>query len=242
MGGKIKDFLGTWFVVLLLNQLVFFGACFNLYCILSALPHTALITFVLLFFLKDDEKESTPDSEIDDDSIQGVKPANKTSQNPLKAKGDAYEKYIGRKLEDKGELVIYNGFIKGYEDKGVDIISVCHKTDTINLIQCKNWTQKSMLLNDVREVYAKLSKYDFDFFTLSPTEINSYLEIKNDYDEIEKILKNAKQNLNQFNIRKTLYVSSDKVMDLNIGRYLTMTKPNIFKYEDMKIVVRKINR
>jgi hypothetical protein len=32
-------------------------------------------------------------------------------------------------------------------------------------------------------------------------------------------------------------VSSDKVMDLNIGKKLTMMRANIFKYEDMKIVI-----
>ena len=33
-------------------------------------------------------------------------------------------------------------------------------------------------------------------------------------------------------------IASDKVVDLAIGQYLTMVKPNIFKYKDMKMVVK----
>ena len=49
----------------------------------------------------------------------------------------------------------------------------------------------------------------------------------------------AKQHKYNYKIRKTLYVSSDKVMDLNIGEFLTMINPNIFKYLDMKIVIQE---
>ncbi len=57
-----------------------------------------------------------------------------------KEKGDSYEKYIGKKLENKGQLVIYNGLIHGYDDKGVDIISISSASETINLkLRVKNY-------------------------------------------------------------------------------------------------------
>lgn len=244
---KFKEFLIIWFIILLFNQIIFFGGCLKPFCILAALPHTGIIAFLLLFFSKGDKKESKPEEDFsydffDEIEDEDIKPDKKTEQDPLKAKGDEYEKYIGRKFEDKGELVIYNGFIRGYEDKGVDLISICNKTDTINLIQCKNWIQKSMRLEDIQKIYTKLSQYDFDFFDLSIWEINNYLKLKKDHNRIRKIIKSTKQNLKKFKVRKTLYVSSDKVIDLNIGKHLTMIKPNIFKYEDMKIVVHNINR
>ncbi|WOE69948.1 hypothetical protein RZR97_12725 [Hydrogenimonas thermophila] len=269
-------FLAIWFVVQLLIQIIFFGSCFEPFCIMAALPLTGVVVFVLLFFSKGDKKESKSEEDILFDFVDEIekeildeikakqeikhikskkelakalkqlqdkdtKSAKKTEQDPLKAKGDEYEKYIGRKFEDKGELVIYNGLIRGYEDKGVDLISICNKTDTINLIQCKNWTQKSMRLEDIQKIYTKLSQYDFDFFDLSIWEINNYLKLKKDHNRIRKIIKSTKQNFKKFKVRKTLYISSDKVIDLNIGKHLTMIKPNIFKYKDMKIVVHQKN-
>jgi len=267
-------FLAIWFVVQLLIQIIFFGSCFEPFCIMAALPLTGVVVFILLFFSKGDKKESKSEEDILFDFVDEIekeideikskqeikhikskkelveklkqlqdkdtKSAKKTEQDPLKAKGDEYEKYIGRKFENKGELVIYNGLIRGYEDKGVDLISICNKTDTINLIQCKNWTQKSMRLEDIQKIYTRLSQYDFDFFDLSIWEINNYLKLKKDHNRIRKIIKSTKQNLKKFKVRKTLYVSSDKVIDLNIGKHLTMIKPNIFKYEDMKIVVHNM--
>jgi putative endopeptidase len=52
---KIKENLGPFFVlwgiIIFLNQFLLFHACFNPACIVAALPHTGVITLVLLPFL-----------------------------------------------------------------------------------------------------------------------------------------------------------------------------------------------
>ena len=161
----------------------------------------------------------------------------KQSSDPLKQLGDKYEKFIGKQFEDKGELVIYNGFIRGYEDDGVDIICISTKTKTIHLIQCKNWTKRPMKLDDLENVYKKLQNFSSARITKSTTAIKEHLEIDISAEYINSVLRADKSD---YVIRKTLYVGSDKVVDLNIGKYLKLIKPTIFKYEDMKIVIRGI--
>ncbi len=78
-----------------------------------------------------------------------------------KQKGDQYERYIGQQFAAKGDLVIYNGFIKGYADQGVDIISISSETKVINLVQCKNWTKMRMTLAYMNDIYSKLEQYGF---------------------------------------------------------------------------------
>ena len=53
-------------------------------------------------------------------------------------------------------------------------------------------------------------------------------------EEIEYILKIS----TNFIFRKTLYISTDKVIDSLISKELKMIKPNIFQYKDMKIVFK----
>jgi len=156
----------------------------------------------------------------------------------LKHKGDLYEKYIGTQFERKGELVIYNGFIRGYEDDGVDLISICTNTKSIHLIQCKNWTRKPILLEDIKKIYLKLSNFNLHRVSHKALEIQKY---QGEFRSTANIKHVLSLNKSDYTIRKTLYVSSDKVVDLNIGKYLKLIKPTIFKYHDMKIVIKKIN-
>ena len=72
---------------------------------------------------------------------------------------------------------------------------------------------------------------------LSANQIDEQLSTKKQNVEIEKSLLTARNNEKTLLIRKTLYISSDKVVDLEIGKHLTMIQPNIFWYQDMKIVV-----
>ena len=161
------------------------------------------------------------------------------SEDHLKRKGDQYEKYIGMQFEKKGELAIYNGFIRGYDDDGVDIITICTKTKTIHLIQCKNWTKKPMVLDDVKAIYDKLENFRLNRINHKAKEIQEHLQEYKSYENIEYVLKTNKSD---YDIRKTLYVGSDKVIDLNIGKHLKLIKPTIFRYEDMKIVIKRLGR
>jgi hypothetical protein len=47
---KTKRFLIIWAIILITNQIFIFGACFALYCLAAALPHTFAVAALLNFF------------------------------------------------------------------------------------------------------------------------------------------------------------------------------------------------
>ena len=47
---NFKVFMITWGIILLVNQIFIFGACFAPYCLLAALPHTGIIAAVFTYF------------------------------------------------------------------------------------------------------------------------------------------------------------------------------------------------
>jgi hypothetical protein len=55
---NIKPFFITWVCVLLLNQIVIFGACFAPYCLIAALPHTGVIAAIITYFVAQGDKET----------------------------------------------------------------------------------------------------------------------------------------------------------------------------------------
>lgn len=44
-------FFISWVVILLINQIFIFGACFEPYCLLAALPHTGIIAIILAYII-----------------------------------------------------------------------------------------------------------------------------------------------------------------------------------------------
>jgi hypothetical protein len=53
---NIQKFIVIWVVVILINQVVIFGACFAPYCLIAALPHTSIIALVISYFTRDNPK------------------------------------------------------------------------------------------------------------------------------------------------------------------------------------------
>jgi len=249
---KIKTFLIIWIIILLINQLAIFGGCFTFKCILNAIPHTVGISIVIFYAFFDKQKNKKIESQRkpkyqheNKKSIQKVKPKNNYKQDTRhksinQKKGDAYEKYIGKKFEEKDNIVIYNGFIKGYEDKGIDIIVLSKEHKVINLVQCKNWTRKPMILDDIKNIYYKLNvHYDnLDLYYLPTSEIYKHTQDDNlSFLELDDTLNDLRTNIDTYVIRKTLYVASENVIDLKIGKHLTMMQKNIYRYLEMKIVI-----
>lgn len=156
---------------------------------------------------------------------------------PLKARGDGYELFIGRKFEQKGDLVIYNGFLRGYGDQGVDLVVISKKTKTVTLVQCKNWQRFPFTVEHIASIHGKLSSYQADYFDIDHEAINHYLALKREGSEISKLI-NASKN---YMTRKSLYLASDKVVNLQVGEYLQMMAENIFRYKDMKMVIQPLN-
>ena len=238
-----KFFFITWGIVLLVNQIFIFGGCLAPYCIVAALPHTGVISAVIVYlYFQEEKKEKTIQQER---SYESQYTSNNDKVDPLKEIGDAYEKEIGKEFESKGDFVIYNGLISGVADGGVDLIVISPDSQSINLVQCKNWHKMKMEHHHISSVYDKLTnyssniKYSIGYIVVkySYVALQKHLHYKKECDEIANILKASS---NYTNIRKTLYIATDKVVDLDVGQHLTMIKPNIFRYKDMKIVISKI--
>jgi hypothetical protein len=238
-----KFFFITWGIVLLVNQIFIFGGCFASYCIVAALPHTGVISAVIVYLNFQEEKEQIRKK---DRFNEPQHPAKNEKADPLKEMGDAYEKEIGKAFECKGDFVIYNGLIRGFYDGGVDLIVISPNSQSINFVQCKNWQNKNMEYQHICDVYDKLANYASNinisgvlslYYLKHSKEIQKNLSYKKEYNEIANIFKSAYK---YSNIRKTLYISTDKVIDPDINQYIKMIKPNIFRYKDMKIVISKI--
>lgn len=238
-----KFFFITWGIVLLVNQIFIFGGCLAPYCIVAALPHTGVISAVIVYLnFQEEKKEKTIQQER---SYESQYTSNNDKVDPLKEIGDAYEKEIGKEFESKGDFVIYNGLISGVADGGVDLIVISPDSQSINLVQCKNWHKMKMEHHHISSVYDKLTNYasninysiGYIVVKYSYVALQKHLHYKKELDEIANILKATK---NYTNIRKTLYISTDKVLDPDINQYIKMIKPNIFRYKDMKIVIIKI--
>ena len=238
-----KFFFITWGIVLLVNQIFIFGGCLAPYCIVAALPHTGVVSAVIVYlYFQEEKKEKTIQQER---SYESQYTSNNDKVDPLKEIGDAYEKEIGKEFESKGDFVIYNGLISGVADGGVDLIVISPDSQSINLVQCKNWHKMKMEHHHISSVYDKLTNYasninysiGYIVVKYSYVALQKHLHYKKELDEIANILKATK---NYTNIRKTLYISTDKVLDPDINQYIKMIKPNIFRYKDMKIVIIKI--
>ena len=238
-----KFFFITWGIVLLINQIFIFGGCLAPYCIVAALPHTGVISAVIVYLNFQEEKEQIRKK---DRFNEPQHPAKNEKADPLKEMGDAYEKEIGKAFECKGDFVIYNGLIRGFYDGGVDLIVISPNSQSINFVQCKNWQNKNMEYQHICDVYDKLANYASNinisgvlslYYLKHSKEIQKNLSYKKEYNEIANIFKSAYK---YSNIRKTLYISTDKVLDPDINQYIKMIKPNIFRYKDMKIVISKI--
>jgi hypothetical protein len=91
-------------------------------------------------------------------------------------------------------LVIYNGFIKGYNDQGVDIIVISPKTKSVNLVQCKNWKTKLFTLDQIQNIYSNLEQYNIGhYMDMECDDINYYLEKPQDNKTILTILHDSQK-------------------------------------------------
>lgn len=58
---NFQTFLVIWAVILILNQLFIFHACFAPYCLIAAMPHTLVIAAIILYFsIEDTDEQAKP--------------------------------------------------------------------------------------------------------------------------------------------------------------------------------------
>jgi len=102
-----------------------------------------------------------------------------------------------------------------------------------------------MEYHHISSVYDKLTNYSSNiniagmlsiYFRKYSKELQESLYYKIERDEIANIFKLA---YSYTNIRKTLYIATDQVLNLDVDQHLTMIKPNIYRYKDMKMAIRK---
>lgn len=88
-------------------------------------------------------------------------------------------------------------------------------------------------------VYRKLNNFSLTHISTDTQAIRKHLQNPKPTHEIESILEADKSD---YKIRKTLYIASEMVIDLEIGKTLTRIKENIFRYKDMKIVFLRMQK
>ncbi len=190
-----------------------------------------LFLFIVYRFKKPKNKEKPPSKS--DITLS-------TADSFLKQKGDAYEKQIGAIFEKKGLLVVYNGFIHGYKDGGIDIIAIDPINKTINLIQCKNWDKKTFEVEHLLTIYKKLNMFrKDDYLTVSANHIKQHLQHPY-HQNIKQVLNDARLNFEQYTSCKSLYLANKRTIDLAVSEQLTMSKDKNFRYKDMKMVIYKV--
>ncbi len=80
-------------------------------------------------------------------------------------KGKEFEKFIGKKFEEKGYIVKYNGIEQGKKDFSIDIIAI--KGNQLILTQCKNWKINSKYKINHEKIKAFIGD-TYTFLTKNP--------------------------------------------------------------------------
>ena len=155
--------------------------------------------------------------------------------------------------------MIYNGFIKGMKDEGVDIVAISSKQKSIHLVQCKNWDNRQISSEELDDIYNKLDQYiPYEYsvdniqsaltFLQKPQNLKiknrlvdvSIEGIKPEFQNFRNIVNSAYKD--NYPIYKVLYIpkvgSLDKsAIDLSIKNNTTK---NRLSYKDMSIVITPV--
>lgn len=122
---------------------------------------------------------------------------NKTSNIFNVAVGNAYETYIGKKYEELGYKVEYNGMTKGVFDGGIDL--VCTKNKKIIFVQCKNWTINKYKINQ-KDLRAFVG--DVQLFLMEDTKKYSNIAYHFIISDEKTLTDNAKKFLKKYKFIK----------------------------------------
>ena len=86
------------------------------------------------------------------------KEKNKIMYQENMKKGSDYEEFIANHFRSRGYDVIEHGKLKGKKDLGIDLIAT--KDGELNLIQCKNWSEKNKVKhNDLKEFLGNVTAF-----------------------------------------------------------------------------------
>ena len=192
-------FFKIWGVVLLLNQLFFFGFCLSPHCIINALPHTGIISAIIYFFSKED---SVP-TDLNQKEHKNCKCQACKKENSCDNK---FCIYCGISLEDKEKKQsegykkdIYNIILNSYDGILIAFLAKVAKSDgKISIVEAKY----------ISSIYDKLCK-----------QRTNIPDIRIIYKEI---LNNEKSNLDNISELCTNFINLDvtKVQKVNLIKTL----------------------
>ena len=103
---KIKENLQTffiiWLILIVLNQIFIFGACFAPYCLIAALPHTGVIAGLIVFFMNKEESNSYNKTSLSPEFKERNEEVNKLVKTIEKNKSNSY---VVNEIDDEIDLI-----------------------------------------------------------------------------------------------------------------------------------------
>ena len=153
--------------------------------------------------------------------------------NKWKEIGDNYENHIGQRYKDNEYLVIYNGYIRGWEDRGIDLIAISLSKPVRHIIQCKNYDKTTLDIELADKILKNLKFHHNDYLRLKPAEINYYLDDELKGTElIEHVVRSS-----EYNAKLILYIPYFRVISNPLKKRLKMITSNRYYYGELLIVI-----
>ncbi len=146
------------------------------------------------------QKQHTKNKKINYDYQKNYTYKNTYKENIKK--GINYEKYIGKKFEENGYIVKYNGIEQGKKDSSIDLIAI--KGNQLILTQCKNWKENSRYKINHEKIKAFIGD-SYTFLTKNPQyqgyKIKRLFCVANDiFDKSAKAYLNQNRNIIDYRI------------------------------------------
>lgn len=238
LNGNFNKFIYVWVIVLLINQIFIFGACFYPTCILAALPHTGIIAFLItLKLIKNDTSKKT------DDSIEYVtcEPRNK-------------EKKELKKVENHITVEDLNKALQNYLDEK-SIIQNNVDAENHKLLNKLNSEYKQLnyelnkLKTEKEEIIDKIEQFEYKQFNTFGNKKLKLLSLKKDnsqeakdeyisflsfYNKYQMYKPKERNNVKNINVNHFDNLSEVELKSKNIKRDIEHYKKNIEKLKESK--------
>lgn len=100
---NLQSFFVIWLILIVLNQIFIFGACFAPYCLIAALPHTGLIAGLIVIFMNKEEIKSEKVPHNKTNSSEFLKKDEELNQ--LAIEKNRKNSYIVQEIEDEIDFI-----------------------------------------------------------------------------------------------------------------------------------------
>jgi hypothetical protein len=178
-----KLYTGTFIVVMILNQLLFFGFCLNPICIVAAMPHVLFITALIGSWLNKesgwgDDEQSGKIGEIYKESKKMVDNSLTQTVTELKRANELASEKIRKEQ-------IYEGSFDTLDSKYLEIIDTKESESDIDYSTCQICGAETILRTATRGLYAGKSFYGCSKFPKCKGIINIKNTKKVENDEFD---------------------------------------------------------